>query len=83
MTKKLFVMDNAVIILNNINRAQKFIDKLKFMEKLFNHIWENRIIIRKDGYLCKVIHKKTLLLEHKCRSMGLLPPEILKNILKI
>jgi len=77
------VMDNALIILANIRRAKKREDKLKFAEVLFNYIWDHRIVIRKDGHLCRIIHKKSVLMEHQCRSMGIVPPKILKKTLTI
>ena len=77
------VMDNALIILANIRRAKKREDKLKFAEVLFNYIWDHRIVIRKDGHLCKIIHEKSLLMYHQCSVAGLPPPKILKKTITI
>ena len=79
MKRKLGVMNNAVIILANIRRAEKTEDKLKISEKLFDYIWDNRIVIRKDGHLCRIIHNKSALMESQCQSIGLPSPKILKK----
>jgi hypothetical protein len=83
MKGRLGVMDNAVIILGNIRRTEKTVDKLKLAEELFNYIWLHRIVIRKDGYLCRIIHEKSLLMYHQCSLVGLPPPKILKKTLTI
>ena len=77
------VMDNAVIILANIRRVEKTEDKLKFAEVLFNYIWDHRIVIRKDGHLCRIIHEKSLLMYRQCSVVGLPPPKILKKTITI
>ena len=83
MSKRPHVMESAVIILKNIERVDKKIDKLNFAEKLFILIWDNRIIIRKYRKLCKIIHKKSLHIERECKNMGVLTPKIIKKTMTI
>ena len=79
MATKRQVMKIASRFLATIEQTEKAVDKLKIAEKLFNHIWDNRIVIRKDQYLCGIIHRKSILMETQCRRMEVFVPKILKK----
>ena len=83
MSNKAFVLDSVRIMANNITLVQGAANKLKFADKLLNFVWDNRIIVRKNGQACKLIHTKSLLLERQCRERGLSPPKILKKTMVI
>ena len=51
--------------------------KLQLEKILLNHIWDNRIIIRKNGHLCKLVHRTALRMLKIYDHMGILPPKIL------
>ena len=82
MSKQGFVENTIIRSIKNMTNAPHK-DKLKIIETLLHFVWNNRIIIRKDGNLCKVIQAKSLLIESQCKRMGLSPPEILKKTNKI
>ncbi len=83
MSRRKHVIDNIKIILKNIRLREEPKNKLLLADKLFNFIWDNRIIIRKNAGLCRIIHKKSVYVEHQCRWYGLLPPKILKKTASI
>ena len=83
-------MDRSTLVVKTISRMSANIsiavlpqDKLNLAAKLLNFVWDNRIVIRKNGYACRTIHKRSLLLTRQCKNMGLSPPKILKKILTI
>ena len=76
MASKQSVMDEAIILLENIKKADE-IYKLQLEKILLNHIWDNRIIIRKNGHLCKLVHRTALRMLKIYDHMGILPPKIL------
>jgi len=77
------VCRNTSILLMNIARTKEKKYKLQFAEKLLNYIWDNRIIMRKYGRLCEIIHIKSLMLKNEYRALGIVPPKILKKTMTI
>ena len=77
------VVEIIKIMTGNVTIAVTPEDKLKIVDKLLHFVWDNRIVIRKDSSACRVIHKKSLLVEHQCKTFGLTPPKILKKTLAI
>jgi hypothetical protein len=83
MSRRAGVSRNACILLQNIERTPEKKYKLKYAEKLLHYLWDNRIVIRKDGYLCDVIHTKSLMLKDQYTALGVVPPKILKKTMII
>jgi hypothetical protein len=77
------VTHSALILLNNIRMAEKKIHKLQFAEKLFDLVWDNRIIIRRSGHLCKIIQRKSLECEVQFGLLKIKCPEVVKKTQKI
>jgi len=77
------VTDNIKILLNNIENVKEPKYKIKYAEKLFNFIWDNRIVIRKWGKFCKTIHDKSAYIKKECINLGIVPPKILKKTITI
>ena len=77
------VRDNIKILLNNIENVKEPKYKIKYAEKLFNFIWDNRIVIRKWGKFCKTIHDKSAQIKKSCINLGIVPPKILKKTITI
>ena len=77
------VCRNTNILLMNIKRTKKKKNKLKFAEKLLYYIWDNRIVMRKYGRLCDVIHGKSLMLKREYEALGIVPPKVLKKTMTI
>ena len=77
------VCRNTTILLMNIKRTKKKENKLKFAEKLLYYIWDNRIVMRKYGRLCDVIHGKSLMLKREYEALGIVPPKVLKKTMTI
>ena len=83
MSTRQGVMDSIKILLDNIARVEESKYKIKYAEKLLQHFWDNRIVIRKYGRLCKTIHEKSAEIKKDCLSLGFPPPTILKKTLTI
>jgi|SaaInlV_100m_DNA_4_1039707.scaffolds.fasta_scaffold12655_4 hypothetical protein len=79
MSNAVVVREVINIILKNIRLTEAPEIKLKFADKLFNFIWDNRIIIRKNSKFCRIIHKKSVDVEQQCLAYGFLVPKILKK----
>ena len=79
MSTQQSVVDNTSILLNNIARVEDVRYKIKYTEKLMQYLWDNRIVIRKYGRLCKVIRAKSTHIRKACVSLGFMPPKILKK----
>lgn len=77
------VTDNIKILLNNIENVKGSKYKIKYAEKLFNFIWDNRIVIRKWGKFCKTIRDKSAQVKEECLCLGIMPPKILKKTITI
>ena len=80
MTTNSSVIDNTKILLENIARVKKLEYKIKYIEKLFNYLWDNRIVVRKYGNLCKTIRERAIHIRSECLTLGFKPP---KNIEKM
>ena len=80
MSTRPSVIRTCSTLLKNIDESEESADKLKYTEKLLNHFWNNRIVIRKHYNLCKTIRNKLPLVKQECLSLGLLPPKILKKL---
>ena len=83
MSRRDGVSRNACILLQNIERTHEKKYKLKYTEKLLHYLWDNRVVIRKWGYLCDVIHRKSLTLKDQYTALGVVPPKILKKTMII
>ena len=81
MSTKEMVWTHIKILLSNVRRTHRTIDKLRLAEKLLNYIWDNRVLIRKHGRLCKIIRRKSSGLERECARFGLPPPKITRKML--
>jgi len=80
MSTQPHVIDNIRILLRNVNRVEDSTYKLTYTKKLFQFIWEHRIVIRKYGGLCKIIRERSTYVKSECLLLGFSPPKILKKI---
>ena len=83
MSKRAYVVTTIDMMVKNVRMAITSEAKLKRADKLLNFVWDNRIIIRKDGRACRMLHKKTGLIKQQCDDNGLSPPKILKKLAAI
>ena len=73
------VINHMRILLDNIYKVPRKKNKLQCAEILLNYIWDNRIVIRKNGYLCDIVHRKSLMVKEGYMEMGLVPPKIIEK----
>mgnify|MGYP001310234976 CR=1 FL=1 len=59
MAKRAYVVTTIDMMVKNVRMAITSEAKLKRADKLLNFVWDNRIIIRKNGRACRMLHKKT------------------------
>ena len=79
MSTQQSVVDNTSILINNIVRTGGTKYKIKRATQLMQYLWDNRVVIRKYGRLCKAIRAKSIHIRKACVSLGLMPPKILKK----
>ena len=83
MSRLQHVIDNAGILLQNVARAKESKYKIMFAEKLFQFIWDWRVVIRKHSNLCKTIHDRSAHVKKECQDLGIVPPKIIEKTITI
>ena len=80
MSMQPYVIDSMRILLYNVDRVKESTYKLTYTEKLFQFIWEYRIVVRKYGDLCRMIRTRSAYIKSRCLLLGLSPPTILHKM---
>ena len=83
MSRHQHVVDNTAILLSNIARVKEPKYKIMFAEKLFQFLWDWRVVIRKHSNLCRTIHDKSAHVRNTCIDLGIVPPKIIEKTITI
>ena len=83
MSRSQHVIDNTQILLQNVARVKETKYKIQYAEKLFQFLWDWRVVVRKHGELCRTIHERSAHIKKECLDLGIVPPKIINKTITI